>query len=115
MRVGGPQQPVQVDVPDDADPDGRVATGGRQTRQQALVVLAGRLLRVELDHDVDPRQRPVEQARHHAHAVHLVTDRVARRGHDEEPVIVGDPELAAQLDALVGCDVDGGIVGMDAW
>ena len=95
MRIGGAQQPVEVDLADDAHRRWRIPAGPRETVEEVavrpLVTLAG----VLLDDHVDARQRPAEAGLEHVGQVRATDERHVHGRHDEHPVAVGDAELGA--------------------
>ena len=95
MRIGGAQQPVEVDLADDAHRRRRVPTGPRETVEELAVRPLVTLARMLLDDDVDARQRPAEAGLEHVGQVRATDERHVHGRHDEQPVAVGDAELAA--------------------
>ena len=95
VGIRGAQQPVEVDVADDADRRRRVAAGPRKTVEEIAVRALVALARVLLDDDVDVRQRPAETGLEHVRQVRSTDERRVHGRHDEHPVALGDAEFGA--------------------
>ena len=95
VRVGGCQQAVQIDAVDDADRRRWEATCRGHPVDDPSVQPVVRLGGVELDDEMDTRQRPVEETLERDRKVEPAQQRPPGRRQHEKAIAVGDAELAS--------------------
>jgi hypothetical protein len=93
VRVGRREEPVEIDRLDRTDRRRAEPACRRDALDDGPVRSLVRLAGVELDDEMDIRQRPVEEPGKHDRVVELPKDRPPRPRNHDQPGVAGDPQL----------------------